>query len=144
MAEEKPSVLFVCVKNGGKSQMAEALMRHYASDAVEVHSAGTRPGAGLNELSAEVVAEAGADMRAGHPPQVVDPEVVARVDRVVLLGDEVDLEPAPQMRGSRERWVTCDPSERGIEGRERMRLIRDDIAARCRNLLEELTGASPA
>lgn len=139
----RASVLFVCVKNGGKSQMAEALMRRLAGDAVEVHSAGTRPGAGINELSADAVAEVGADMRGGHPPKPVDPEVLARVDRVVLLGDEVDLEPVPGMRGSIERWVTDEPSERGIEGLERMRLVRDDIAARCRRLLTELT-ATPS
>ena len=59
---KRPSVLFVCVKNGGKSQMAAALMRHRAGDAVEVHSAGTKPGTSLNALSADVVAEVGADM----------------------------------------------------------------------------------
>ena len=60
--EPKPSVLFVCVKNGGKSQMAAALMRRVAGDAVEVHSAGTRPGSAVNQLSARIVAEVGADM----------------------------------------------------------------------------------
>ncbi|MBD3784837.1 MAG: low molecular weight phosphatase family protein [Micrococcales bacterium] len=133
-----PSVLFVCVKNGGKSRMAEALMRRQAGDAVEVHSAGTAPGSAVNELSAAAVAEVGADLRAGGPPRPVDPAVLTRVDRVVLLGDEVGLEPVPGMRGTIERWRTDEPSERGIEGMERMRLVRDDIERRCAALALEL------
>src|SRR5699024_8941328 len=70
-----PSVLFVCVKNGGKSQMAAALMRHHAAQAgtsVEVHSAGTQPGDTLNQLAAEVIAEVGADMSAETPRPIDD------------------------------------------------------------------------
>jgi len=133
----KPAVLFVCVKNGGKSQMAEALMRLHAGDAIEVHSAGTAPGGKINALSAEVVAEVGADMSAGQPTPV-DPDLVARVDRVVLIGDEARLDPVDRMAGTMETWLTDEPSERGIEGIERMRLVRDDIDARVRALLEEL------
>src|SRR5699024_959794 len=83
-----PSVLFVCVKNGGKSQMAAALMRHHAQATgtrVEVYSAGTRPGDAINQLAAEVIAEVGADMSA-ESPQPIDPDLLRRVHRVVVLG----------------------------------------------------------
>ncbi|VEH42212.1 Arsenate reductase [Kocuria rosea] len=134
----QPSVLFVCAKNGGKSQMAAALMEHHARGAVEVHSAGTKPGSKINALSAEVVAEVGADMSSGTP-KPIDPELLRRVDRVVVLGDEARVEPVEGMTGTIETWHTDEPSVRGIEGAERMRLVRDDIDTRVRRLLDELT-----
>ena len=134
----KPSALFVCVKNGGKSQMAAARRRHRAGDAIEVHSAGTKPGGSLNSLSTEAIAEAGADM-AGESPKPIDPELLARVDRVIVLGDEAHVEPLDGMTGTIETWHTDEPSTRGIEGIERMRLVRDDIDLRVRTLLTELT-----
>jgi arsenate-mycothiol transferase len=130
-------VLFVCVKNGGKSQMAAALMRSLTGADVEVHSAGTRPGDAVNALSAEVVAEVGASMD-GEVPTAIDPDLLRSVDRVVVLGSEAVVEAVPGMRGSIETWETDEPSARGIEGVERMRLIRDDIQARCEALLEAL------
>ncbi|MGP9681725.1 MULTISPECIES: arsenate-mycothiol transferase ArsC [unclassified Brachybacterium] len=136
-----PSVLFVCVKNGGKSQMAAALLRHHAGDAVEVHSAGTKPGSAINALSAGVVAEVGADMSAGFT-KPIDPALLARVDRVVVLGEEAVVESVRGMAGTITTWVTDEPSERGIEGAERMRLVRDDIDARVRTLLDDLTQTS--
>lgn len=138
----RPAVLFVCVKNGGKSQMAAALMRRLAGDDVEVHSAGTRPGASINESSREVVEEVGGSM-AGESTKPIDPALLARVDRVVVLGAEAVVEPVPGMRGTIETWDTDEPSTRGIEGVERMRLVRDDIAARVRVLRDELVAASP-
>lgn len=134
-----PSVLFVCAKNGGKSRMAAALMDHHAAGAVEVHSAGTAPGSRINALSAEVIAEVGADMSAGTP-KPVDPELLRTVDRVVVLGDEAKVEPVEGMTATIETWHTDEPSARGIEGAERMRLVRDDIDARVRRLLDDLTG----
>ena len=77
-------------------------------------------------------------MTAGTP-KAIDPELLRRVDRVVVLGGEAQVEPAAGMAGAIETWLTDEPSERGIEGMERMRLIRDDIAARVENLLAELT-----
>ena len=133
-----PSGLFVCVKNGGKSQMAAALMEARAAGAVEVHSAGTKPGSAVNALSAEVVAEVGADMSAGFT-KPIDPSLLARVDRVVVLGAEAVVEPVPGMAGTIDTWVTDEPSERGIEGAERMRRVRDDIDRRVQALLAELT-----
>ncbi|MFB9776540.1 low molecular weight phosphatase family protein [Brevibacterium otitidis] len=130
---KRPSVLFVCVKNGGKSQMAAALMRYHAGDAVEVHSAGTKPGTSLNALSADVVAEVGADM-SGESPKPIDPELLRRVDRVIVLGEEAHVEPVDGMTATIETWNTDEPSERGIEGIERMRLVRDDIDTRVQAL----------
>lgn len=135
-----PSVLFVCAKNGGKSQMAAALMEQRAAGRVEVHSAGTRPAAAINALSAEVIAESGADMSAGQP-KPIDPDLLARVDRVVVLGDEAHVAPVEGMAGTVETWYTDEPSTRGVEGVERMRLVRDDIDARVQALLDELVTA---
>ena len=83
----EPSVLFICVKNGGKSQMAAALMRQHAGDSVEIHSAGTEPGKSINSVSAEVLKEVGAEI-SGQTPQQIDPDLLARVDRVVVLTGE--------------------------------------------------------
>lgn len=135
-----PSVLFVCVKNGGKSQMAAGLMRDIAGGTVEVHSAGTRPGAAVNVLSAQALLEVEVDIT-GEKPTVVDYELARDVDLVVTLGREVRLEPLPHTRV--ENWDTDEPSERGIDGIERMRLIRDDIAERVRRLYENLSAAAP-
>lgn len=134
-APTKPSVLFVCVKNAGKSQMAASLMRKLAGDDVEVHSAGTAPGVALNPLSVEVLDEVGADA-AGEHPKPVDPQLVQTVDVVVTLGREahVDREPGTDF----ENWDIDEPSERGIDGIERMRLVRDDIAARVAGLAARL------
>ncbi|MFZ1285861.1 MAG: FAD-dependent oxidoreductase, partial [Candidatus Phosphoribacter sp.] len=140
MGASRPSVLFVCVKNGGKSQLAAALLRHLAGDEVEVHSAGTAPGGALNGESEQAVAEIGASM-AGEHPKPIDPQLLARVDRVVVLGSEAQVEPVDGMRGTIETWETDEPSKRGIVGMERMRLVRDDIAARVAALHTELTAS---
>ncbi|RAV09775.1 low molecular weight phosphatase family protein [Mycolicibacterium sp. GF69] len=132
----KPSVLFVCVKNAGKSQIAAGLMRDRAGDAVEVHSAGTRPGVALNALSAESLAEVGVDVSDEHP-KPIDPDLLRRVDRVIVLGQEAHVD-APE-GVIVETWVTDEPSERGIVGVERMRLVRDDIARRVDKLHSELS-----
>jgi arsenate-mycothiol transferase len=131
-----PSVLFVCVRNGGKSQMAAALMRKAAGGRVVVHSAGTEPGARINALSAEALAEVGVDI-AGEVPKPVDPELLRAVDLVVTLGREARVD-VPVGVGLRN-WDTDEPSERGVDGIERMRLIRDDIDARVQALAHELT-----
>ena len=132
----KPTVLFVCVKNAGKSQMAAGLMRKAAGDAVVVHSAGTKPGAAVNELSAQALTEVGVDIY-GNTPTLVDPQVIRDADIVVVLGREARLDPVPGVVV--ETWETDEPSERGIEGIERMRLVRDDIAARVADLARRLS-----
>ncbi|TQM09904.1 low molecular weight phosphatase family protein [Pseudonocardia kunmingensis] len=131
-----PQVLFVCVRNGGKSQMAAGLMRKAAAGRVVAHSAGTNPGASINAMSAEVLAEVGADM-SGETPKPIDQDLLRSVDLVVTLGREAHVE-APDGVDLRN-WDTDEPSERGIEGIERMRLIRDDIDARVHGLLHELS-----
>lgn len=133
----KPSVLFLCVGNGGKSQMAAALANKHAGDQLEIHSAGTKPGTKLNAASIEVIAEAGADMSQGTP-KGIDPELLRSVDRVIVLGADAHVELPADARGALERWLTDEPSERGIEGLERMRLIRDDIDTRIQGLVSEL------
>lgn len=132
----KPTVLFVCVKNGGKSQMAAGLMRKIVGETVAVYSAGTAPGSALNDLSAQSLLEIGVDIAAEHP-RLIDPALVREVDLVVTLGREAHVEPVPGTRF--ENWDTDEPSERGIEGIDRMRLIRDDIAARVEHLADQLT-----
>ena len=133
-----PSVLFVCVKNGGKSQMAAGLMRKAVGDSVEVHSAGTKPVRTVNALSAEALLEVGVDL-SGEVPKPIDPALLARIDYVVTLGGEakVDVVDGPGF----ENWDTDEPSERGIDGIERMRLVRDDIAGRVGELASRLRSA---
>ncbi|MGN7133364.1 low molecular weight phosphatase family protein [Rhodococcoides corynebacterioides] len=130
-----PSVLFVCVKNGGKSQMAAGLMRAAAGDTVDVHSAGTKPGAAVNALSAEVLLEVGVDIT-GETPTPIDRQLLREVDLVVTLGRDARVH--PEAGTPVENWDTDEPSERGIEGIERMRLVRDDIAARVAELATRL------
>ena len=131
-ATSKPSVLFVCVKNGGKSQMAAGLLSKIAGDTVHVYSAGTKPGTAVNGLSAQALAEVGVDIT-GNTPTLVDPHLVRDVDLVVTLGREANVDPVVGTRF--ENWDTDEPSERGIDGIERMRLIRDDIANRLSDLM---------
>jgi arsenate-mycothiol transferase len=134
-------VLFVCVKNGGKSQMAEALMRHVAGASVEASSAGTRAGAAVNALSADSLLELGIDIRANTPRQLT-PDLVDVSDLVVVLGQDAEVDPGQGT--ALERWDTDEPSERGIEGIERMRLVRDDILDRVTALHERLTASRPS
>jgi arsenate-mycothiol transferase len=128
-----PSVLFVCVKNGGKSQMAAALMRQVAGDRIVVHSAGTAPGRELNALSVQVLDEVGAPTD-GEYPKPIDPQLLRQVDVVVTLGREAQVGAGVAV----QNWDTDEPSERGIEGVERMRLVRDDIAGRVEALAAQL------
>lgn len=133
----KPSVMFVCVKNGGKSQMAAALMRLRAGSTVHVYSAGTTPGEALNEAARVSVERIGASFD-GEEPKAIDPELMRRMDRVVVIGDEAVVEPVKGMKGSIETWTVDEPSQRGIEGDERMDLLRDELDARVAQLLAEI------
>ncbi|WP_280489966.1 low molecular weight phosphatase family protein [Nocardia carnea] len=129
-------VLFVCVRNSGKSQMAAGLMRQAAAGEVVALSAGTDPGENLNALSVAALAEVGVDI-SGGVPKPVDAGLLARADLVVILGREAQLNVPDGVRVL--RWETDEPSQRGIEGIERMRLVRDDIAARVQALAAELS-----
>ncbi len=133
---DTPSVLFVCVKNGGKSQMAAGLMNKIAGDSVATASAGSKPGSAVNALSAEVLAEVGVDI-SGNIPRRITAEDQARADVVVILGAEAQVDEIPGTLY--ERWETDEPSDRGIGGIERMRLVRDDILARVTTLHATLT-----
>jgi arsenate-mycothiol transferase len=135
MMTSKPGVLFVCVKNGGKSQMAGGLMRHLAGDAVTVYTAGTKPGTALNAQSVESLAELGIDISNEHP-KAITADMLANVGLIITLGSEAVVDPVPgiQIRN----WDTDEPSSRGIEGMDRMRLVRDDIQVRIRALAAEL------
>ena len=128
---EVRSVLFVCARNGGKSVMAAGVASDLAPG-LEVRSAGTEPGTAVNALSAEVMGEIGIDVT-GHRPRPVTDELVAGVDLIVVLGAEAQIVPEPATPVV--RWETDEPSLRGIDGIERMRLVRDDIVARVRELL---------
>ncbi|MDR6555674.1 arsenate-mycothiol transferase [Arthrobacter pascens] len=136
-SEKTPAVLFVCSKNGGKSQLAAGLMKQLAGGSVTVFSAGTRPATSLNPQSVDSLAELGIDITGEHPKAVTD-EALAAADVVVVLGTEAKLEPREGTRF--EFWETDEPSARGIEGMERMRLVRDDIKSRVQALHAELTG----
>lgn len=98
---------------------------------LRIASAGTAPGTGVNTESAQALAEIGIDI-SEHRPHPVTPELIAAADLVVVLGDEAQLDTGdvPMVR-----WQTDEPSTRGIDGMDRMRLVRDDIAARVADLL---------
>ena len=131
-----PSVLFVCVKNGGKSQMAAGLMRQIAGTTVTVDSAGTKPGSAVNGLSAETLLEVGVDITDQNPKQLTD-QPIAAADRVIVLGRDAQVQPVDGTPV--EYWDTDEPSERGIDGIERMRLVRDDITRRVNHLANTLS-----
>ncbi|MGK4066788.1 low molecular weight phosphatase family protein [Rothia sp. HC945] len=137
MTAPRPCVVFICVKNAGKSQMAAALARVYSNGRVIVQSAGTQPGQGLNRASEASVAEVGASFD-GEYPKAIDAKLLREANRIIIIGTEAHIEPVEGMTGSIQRWETVEPSRQGIEGQERMRLIRDDIAQRVQALLAEL------
>jgi len=135
VSERRPRVLFVCVRNGGKSPMAAGLLAQAGEGSVEALSAGTAPATAVNALSAEVLAEVGVDI-GDHRPRLVTEELLGSADRVITLGREVQFDPPPGVEV--ESWDTDEPSLRGIDGIERMRLVRDDIARRVEALVAEL------
>ncbi len=130
-----PAVLFVCVKNGGKSQMAAGLMRSIAGDRVTVDSGGTAPGPAINALSVQSLLEVGVDIT-DQVPKAITQKTIDNADLVITLGREVQLDPIPGTQF--ENWDTDEPSERGIDGIERMRLVRDDINRRVTVLARQL------
>lgn len=131
----QPSVLFVCVKNGGKSQMAAGLMRKAADGKVIVESAGTEPGAAVNGLAAQTMLEVGVDIT-DQIPKLLTVPMIRAADRIIVLGRDARVAPVDDT--PIEVWDTDEPSTRGIEGIERMRLVRDDIARRVDQLADEI------
>jgi arsenate reductase len=130
-----PSVLFVCVHNAGRSQMAAALLRHHGGDAVEVRSAGSAPADAINPAVREVMTEMGIDL-AGERPKILTTTAVEASDVVITMGCG---DACPVFPGKRYLdWALDDPAGRGVDA---VRPIRDDIDARVRGLLAELLPA---
>lgn len=136
-----PTVLFVCVSNAGKSVMAQALMRRLAPTRITALSAGTNAKGAVNDLSAQALAELGIDVSAHRPTQLT-PAMIEDADLVVVVGTQAHVDPVGDIPV--EVWDTDEPSLRGVDGLERMRLIRDDIAERVAALADRLTRQPPA
>jgi arsenate reductase len=127
-----PSVLFVCVHNAGRSQMAAGWLTHLAGDAVEVRSAGSLPADQVNPAAVQAMAEVGVDISAATP-KVLSTEAVQASDVVVTMGCG---DACPVFPGTRYLdWDLADPAGQGVEA---VRPIRDEIETRIRGLLAEL------
>ncbi|MEV4250224.1 arsenate reductase ArsC [Streptosporangium canum] len=129
---DKPSVLFVCVHNAGRSQMAAGWLTHLAGDRIEVRSAGSAPAEQINPVAVEAMAEAGVDISAAQPT-VLTTGAVQDSDVVITMGCG---DACPIFPGKRyEDWELDDPAGQGIEA---VRPIRDEIRARIEKLIAEL------
>ena len=132
-----PSVLFVCVHNAGRSQMAAAYVAHLGAGAVEVRSAGSAPADTVNPAVVEAMLEEGIDIRAEVPTRLTTADVEAS-DVVITMGCG---DACPIFPGKRyEDWVLDDPAGQGVDA---VRPIRDEIRRRVTHLLGEL-GVAPA
>ena len=132
MSSSKPTVLFVCVHNAGRSQMAAGFMRTLGADRVEVLSAGSAPKDSINPVAVQAMQEIGIDI-SNNVPKVLTPEAVQESDAVITMGCG---DACPFYPGKRyEDWVLDDPAGQGIES---VRVIRDDIKKRVEQLLSEL------
>ena len=128
----KPVVLFVCVHNAGRSQMAAGWLRHFAGDTVEVRSAGSEPRDQINPTAVEAMREVGIDI-AGAVPHLLETETVRGSDVVITMGGG---DACPIFPGKRyEDWELTDPAGQPIEV---VRQVRDDIRARIEKLVGEL------
>ena len=132
---EKPTVLFVCVHNAGRSQMAAGYLTALAGDRVNVLSAGSEPKNQINPVAIEAMAEEGIDI-ANNTPKILTTDAVKDSDVVITMGCG---DACPIFPGKRyEDWVLDDPAGQGIEA---VRPIRDDIKARIQVLLSEILPA---
>ncbi|GAA1815303.1 arsenate reductase ArsC [Agromyces neolithicus] len=132
MSTEKPSVLFVCVHNAGRSQMAAGYLRALGGDRVEVRSAGSEPKDQINPVAVEAMAEEGIDIT-GNTPKILSVEAVRESDLVITMGCG---DACPIFPGKRyEDWELDDPAGQGIEA---VRHIRDEIRRRIEKLIGEL------
>jgi len=132
----KPTVLFVCIHNAGRSQMAAGYLRHLAGDRVEVLSAGSTPAASVNPVAVQAMAEEGIDI-AAEQPKILTTEAVQTSDVVITMGCG---DTCPFYPGKRyEDWVLDDPAGQSIEA---VRPIRDEIRRRIEVLLAELLPAA--
>jgi protein-tyrosine-phosphatase len=129
---EKKTIMFVCVHNAGRSQMAAGFMRELGGDRVEVLSAGSAPKDSINPVAVEAMAELGIDI-ANQKPKVLTPEAVQQSDVVITMGCG---DACPYYPGKRyEDWKLDDPAGQGIDP---VRVIRDEIKARVEVLLGEI------
>ena len=135
MANSKPTVLFVCVHNAGRSQMAAGFMRELSQGRVEVLSAGSAPKESINPVAIEVMAELGIDI-ANNVPKILTTEAVQESDAVITMGcgDVCPVFPGKKY----EDWVLEDPAGKNLET---VRTIRDQIKGRVEALLAELLPA---
>ncbi|TIC89028.1 arsenate reductase ArsC [Nocardioides sp. GY 10113] len=129
-----PTVLFVCIHNAGRSQMAAGYLSHLAGDRIEVLSAGSQPGTAVNPVAVAAMAEEGIDI-ASAVPKVLTDAAVQEADVVITMGcgDECPFYPGKRY----EDWVLEDPAGQGIEV---VRPIRDEIRARVETLIASLVG----
>lgn len=129
---DKPSVLFVCVHNAGRSQMAAGFLAHLSGGAIEVRSAGSQPAETVNPAAVAAMAELGIDLSA-ETPKVLTTEAVQASDVVVTMGcgDECPFFPGKRY----EDWVLEDPAGRGVDA---VRPIRDEIKGRVEALIASL------
>ena len=127
-----PSVLFVCVHNAGRSQMAAGYLAHLARGRIEVRSAGSQPADQINPVAVQAMAEEGIDITAASP-KVLTPDAVRTSDVVITMGcgDACPLFPGVRY----EDWELADPAGQGIDA---VRPIRDDIKRRVTALVAEL------
>ncbi len=135
-------VVFVCIHNSGRSQMAEAFAKKLGEGRIIASSAGTAPGGTLNAQAVEAMEEIGYDMSA-HYPKVMTPEMVGSADKVVTMGCGVNLDDiehggavCPAVFVESEDWGLEDPRGQPIQ---KVREIRDQIKARVETMIEEMT-----
>ena len=131
----RPSVLFVCIHNAGRSQMAAGFLTHLAGGAIEVRSAGSAPAATINPAAVAAMAEIGIDIL-DQSPKILTPDAVESSDMVITMGcgDACPVFPGVSYRD----WALADPAGKGIEA---VRPIRDEIKARVEALIAELLPA---
>ena len=131
---DKPTVLFVCVHNAGRSQMAAAYLQHFAGDRIEVMSSGSAPKDTINPVAVEGMLEEGIDIR-GRQPKILTDDQVQASDVVITMGcgDACKFYPGKRY----EDWELDDPAGHSVEA---VRVIRDDIRARIEKLMAELLG----
>ncbi|GAA1720437.1 arsenate reductase ArsC [Fodinicola feengrottensis] len=128
----KPAVLFVCVHNAGRSQMAAGWLTHLASDTIDVRSAGSIPGDQINPMAVQAMHEVGIDIT-HQTPKILTTDAVQASDVVITMGCG---DACPIFPGKRyEDWTLTDPAGQPIET---VRLVRDDIHQRIQDLINEL------
>ena len=132
MTSSKPSVLFVCVHNAGRSQMAAGYLTYLAGDHIDVRSAGSAPAEQINPVAVAAMAEEGIDIT-GEQPKILTTDAVQASDVVITMGCG---DTCPYYPGKRyEDWVLDDPAGQGIDA---VRPIRDEIRRRIEKLITEL------